>query len=483
MRYKQLFVIVFLGILVFANGLFNGFVADDIPQITENPAVQSLQSIPWFFGGNFLTGNGHVLLGSLYYKPLLYTSFSLLVALFGVHAFGFHLVQIILHIMNACLVFLYCKTFFKKWLSLLLALIFLVHPMNSEAVFYISALQEVLFFLFGMSVLLVIQHYQSKKAFFLGAFLIFCSLLSKETGILFLIIALVQTFLFNRKRFFPFMTILLPFVLLYLFLRFQAIGFHGGQAITPIEHLSLPARLVHIPLILFYYGKTALIPLNLAMSYNWIVTTIDFNHFYFPLIVDIVVLMFLILLGRFLHRNKPAKLFTLYIFFTGWLFTGLILHLQIIPLDNTVAERWFYFPMVGLLGIVGVCFEVLHQKVYKRLFVALLIALVLVFSARTISRSYDWRSDYSLASHDNQVSKDSYILEDQLAYVAFQKKQFAEVKTHAHRSVAIYPNMVNYTSLGVAYFYLGEYENANKAYRNAMKYGDYDLTYDNLAFL
>lgn len=137
---KAIMLIIIAGILVFFNGISNSFVGDDEAQIIENRLVHSVRNIPSFFaGGTFYNGGAQQLVG-VYYKPLLNTIFSFIYTFFGPNFLAFHFFQIILHIINVCILFLFLKHFFGKSLSLILSLIFLVHPINNESVFYISAL-------------------------------------------------------------------------------------------------------------------------------------------------------------------------------------------------------------------------------------------------------------------------------------------------------------------------------------------------------
>src|ERR1700722_18571015 len=178
---KAIHFIIIIGLIVFFNGLFNGFIGDDQPQIIGNPLIQSLSNIPIFFTGSTFY-NGSQSLTGVYYKPLLTTFFSLTYTIFGANAFGFHLFQILLYICNACLLFLVLKHFFEKETAFGLTLIFLLHPINSETAFYISNTQEVLFFFFGILALWILQRHHSQKAMILANIFLLALMLSKETG-------------------------------------------------------------------------------------------------------------------------------------------------------------------------------------------------------------------------------------------------------------------------------------------------------------
>src|SRR5258708_3016410 len=88
---KAIHWIIFIGIIVYANMLFNGFVSDDSSQIVNNTTIHSLANFPLFFsGGTFYTGGAGIFAGS-FYKPLMLIYFSLLYTIFGPASFPFHL--------------------------------------------------------------------------------------------------------------------------------------------------------------------------------------------------------------------------------------------------------------------------------------------------------------------------------------------------------------------------------------------------------
>jgi protein O-mannosyl-transferase len=481
---KAFAIITIIGFIIFFNGFFNGFVGDDPPLTTENPTVQSLNNLPAFFtGSTFYNGAGQKLSG-FFYRPIQTTFFSVIYSLFGANAFAFHFFQILLFIINAFLLFLIFKQFFRKEIALFLSLIFLIHPINSEAALYISVTQEPLFLFFGLSAFLILKTFQSQKAFPLASLFLLLSLLSKEAGILFLILALIYIFIFWRKKFLTFLKYT-PFIFgVYIALRINAIGiFAKVTQNAPIEKLNLLARLINLPDILFFYIRIFLFPFNLAVIYQWINTKIDFIHFLFPLTIDALFLITIGFLGFQLYKKSAKKYFYIYAFFAIWLFLGLSLYMQIIPLDMTVSDQWFYFPIIGILGMIGTVIEAYKINLQNKWTLLAMLTILILLSLRTASRSFDFKDSFTLATHDLKISKEAYGLEHELSNIYFVKGNLEQAKLHAERSIAYYPYVFNYTDLGNADFYLGQYEQAEKAYLKALTYGDNYVTYDNLAAL
>lgn len=478
--FKAIHIIVIVGVIVFFSGLFNNFVGDDFAQIVNNPYVHSIQNISAFFsGGTFYNGNG---LTGVYYKPLLTTYFSFINTIFGNSYFFFHFFQLVLHITNATLVFILFTNFFKKNFSLFLALIFLVHPINSETVYFISNTQDVLFFFFGIVALLLLIHFKTKKYIATAVVCLFLSILSKETGILFFGVVILYTFLFNKKNFIFLFSILLSILIIYILLRIQAIGIFTLPLNAPISQLDLSERMINIPEIVFFYLKAFVYPLNLVSSYQWVHTNITFINFLLPLFIIVLFLISVTSLGWFIYKKHNDEYSKLFVLFNFWLFSGLVLHLQIVPLDATVAERWFYFPMVGLLGILGLAFSTIYKNL-KKTWIIILIIILILLAIRTFVRGFDWNNDYILVVHDIQVSKNSYVLEYKLSSELAKQGRFDEAKIHAERSITLYPYFTNYNTLGTIYLNLNDYGNAEKAFLKGLQFGNYYPIYENLALL
>jgi len=139
-------IILGIGVLAYANSLFNPFIFDDIPQIISNPYIQQLSGLQIILTSSALIAHAQgILFLNNYYKPLLYICYAVLYSLFGASPFPFHLLQLIIHLANTVLIFFIFSYFFKRQLAFFLSLIFLIHPINNETVVYIANLQDVLY--------------------------------------------------------------------------------------------------------------------------------------------------------------------------------------------------------------------------------------------------------------------------------------------------------------------------------------------------
>jgi len=508
---KSIYIIIIIGFCLYFYSLFGKFLWDDEEQIVNNSDIHSISNIPkFFFGSTFNTGGAGTLAG-IYYKPLLITLFSVIYSIFGNNSFFFHIFQLSLHIINSICIFLVFNYFFNKiiikeikylkrfgiWISFFGAILFLVHPINVESVVYISASQEVLFFTFGiMSFMFLILNKENIKVFNVefnsyllsGIFVLF-AFLSKETGILFFIINIMYIFVFQKDRFKKFIYYFISTLSIYIILRFfiARIGLRG-KGITPIMQLSFFERLINIPKVIFFYFKTFFYPRYLLISQNWIVEKINMKDFYIPFIIIITIFSILIYMIFYFYRNKLFnKCFRkLYTFFLIWFIVGIGLHIQIIPLDMTVADRWFYFPIVGLIFILILITSFLIYKfrnVIKNIEIISFIIitfLLTIFSCRTLLRTFDWSNGLTLYQNDIKYNKNAYDLENNYGVELIRKNKVEDAKFHFEKSTKLKSDWwVNWNNLGVCYEREDDYEKALEYYKKSMQNADYYLAYEN----
>jgi hypothetical protein len=251
-------IIAILGFAAYFDGLKNSFLGDDTSQIVTNIPVHSITHIRILFeSSTFYNGQGLAPLIGAYYRPLMTTVFSVIYTLFGAHPFYFHLLQLLLCIGSSIILYLFFRYSFKPALALTLSLVFLLHPIDSQVVFAIASMEDALFFFFGILALYLLVRCTSKWSLCFVALALLMALLAKESGVLFVIMALVYLFWWNRPRFYPFLAIMAVPMAAYLTLKTRAIGLAAiNPGISPIDRLGLSQRLMNTPSIIqFYFSR------------------------------------------------------------------------------------------------------------------------------------------------------------------------------------------------------------------------------------
>lgn len=453
---KKSFILIILGIVLYSFSLFNGFVWDDEVVLQQNPSVMN---------------DSHSLLNQVYFRPGITAVYSSLYTLFGPHPFVFHSIQVIFHILTALLIFFLFRRFLKENIAFYLSLIFLVHPANVEAVCFASALQEVLFTFLGIVglYLLVRAKNISVVNIFISTILITGALLMKETAIMFFPLLLCYVFLFHRKN-----TMSMQFLVLFGIVAVFTYGmarfssgntYFSGYGLFPIMRVSQAVRFMNIPLIILYYLGTFFVPIRLGIAQHWVVHSMNFSLFFLPLIAEII----LVFAALFYIKKTNNKTFT---FFFIWFLLGLLPHIQLIPLNMTVAERWLYFSQIGILGMVG------SLNLKFKIGGGLVILLLFIIS---FMRTLNWHDGLALYSHDI-TSTSSFDLQNNLGVELFRVGRFSEAKKYFEISTRLAPYWwVNWNNLGAVYQHENNLQMAQKCYEKATQNGDYLLAYENLA--
>ena len=465
------------GFVIYFLSLFNGFVVDDNVQILSNPIIRNLNISSLFFGSSYYAGDFSNTAG-IYYKPIFTLLTSILFNLSGGTPFLMHLAQLLLHTTNSFLVYILFSKFFKKFLSIFLAFIFLVHPGNTESVVYISNLQDVLFPFFGLMAI-IIWDFKCKfecKLVIVGVFLLL-SILSKESGILFLLTIPLYVLICDKQKIWKSVLVSISVFIIYFVLRlFIAKVPINHQIISPIMSLSLEERLMTLPKVIFSFLKLFVFPLNLSWGQHWVVKSFDLTEFWIPLLYVIGFCIFVL----FIYFKTSIKQHYKILFFITIALLGLGLHSQIIPLDFTFAERWIYFPMIGLLGLLCYLVSVLRvEKLNKSLILLVTVLLILVLSYRSMIRSLDWKNDKTLVIHDIKIDPNSLSLQNNYAYLMMQEKNYKVAIPYLEKSLATFKDTSSYNNLAFSYAKVGEKENSLATYEKALKLGDFYMTYQN----
>src|SRR3989344_1139085 len=195
-QYKWLWIALlgFLVLLTFGayfKVLRAEFVYDDFAFIVNNKDIQKftpfskfLLSPNIFTGSDYHTEQG----GGKNWRPISSLAFAIEYRLFGPNPFGFHLIGILLHLLNIVLIyFLINKLTNRNGIALAVSSLWALHPALTEAVSWVANQSSLIFFGFFILAVLSILKYQDnkdKKFFIWFSYLFFIlSLLTKETAL------------------------------------------------------------------------------------------------------------------------------------------------------------------------------------------------------------------------------------------------------------------------------------------------------------
>src|SRR5215510_1008259 len=136
---KWILPVVLVCAAVFANSLYGQFVYDDLRQIVRNPLIQdnsliwtALTSDVWAFKGD------GTIAASNYWRPTFTAWHILNFRLFGTDPFGWHVLDLLLHLGVCVLTYLMTRRWnFTPMLACAVALLFAVHPIHVESVAWV----------------------------------------------------------------------------------------------------------------------------------------------------------------------------------------------------------------------------------------------------------------------------------------------------------------------------------------------------------
>jgi tetratricopeptide (TPR) repeat protein len=470
-------VILALGtVLVYLPARHYGFSEyDDRDYVTQNPVVQAgltWEGVKWAFWTT-RSSNWH---------PVTWVSHMLDCQLFGLHAGGPHLVNLLLHILNAVLLFLLLLRMTRAfWQGALVAALFAWHPLRVESVVWVAERKDVLCAFFGLlSLHAYVQFVQRRKsqqdaavAYGLALFLFGLGLMSKPMLVtlpfVFLLLDYwplqrVSDFELRPGRWSGLVLEKWPFFALAA--ASCAVTFivqQQGGAVVSLEWLPLPTRLENAAVACASYLVKTVCPVNLAVIYPL--------HKVLPAVQVLAATMTLILISWLVWRRRRSEPYWV----TGWLwFLGMLL--PVIGLVQvglqSMADRYTYLPQVGLL--MGVIFGAGNWAARVRLKPGVMISVAgivlagsLILTARQIGY---WRDDETLFRHALAVTRDNPVAQNVVGCALLQDGRVEEAIARFKRCLEIDPHYAEaHINLGNYLLEKGQVDEAIAHYQKALE--------------
>ena len=499
--------------LPYLNTLLNGFVHDDNRQVLANPYIRSFRHLPEIFGTtvwSFLGAQGF----TNYYRPMMTLGYLLCYQFFGQLPYGFHLVNVALHVAVVYVLFRLTEKLFRdRILAAIAAAVFALHPIHTESVAWIAAVTDLeLTFFYLLTFWFYVEvarpdggRSDRVQLAMVGSFVL--TILSKEQALTFPLLAMVYEHGYRDDRSDTTMWqklgrygVLWLLASAYLLFRIRLLG-----ALAPV--LQKPnltwyeTVLSGFALVEQYVGKL-LWPAKLCAFYVFrkSLSLLD------PRVLAGVAAMALgLVLFRLLWKRARLASFGML-----WMFITLapVLNARWMA-ANVFTERYLYLPSVGFCWLMAWSWFELwrllqhHAAVWRWACVlASLIILSLAF-VRIVTRNREWRTEEVLFARTLAASPDAYpirtnlgaafwergdvksaerewltmlktnpkdaIVLSDLGLVALKEKRYTEAADFFRRSMRVKPNYTeSHVNLGSAYLEMGETDRAELQFRAAV---------------
>lgn len=419
-----------LPFIIYFNTIGHGYALDDAMVITHNQYTKKgLAGLKDIFLNDSFKGfyqEKTVYLPGGRYRPLSIATFAVEKEFFGLNPHISHLVNILIYAFTGLLLFrllrllAYEKNITPKHLyfAAFSVLIFMVHPVHTEAVANIKGRDELLALLFALITLQSVIRYIDTKGLlwlFIGFISFLIALFSKENAIVFIVLAPLTAYFFRKPDFRHVVISLLPLILATLIIFIIRISINGG-----FIKVEASGHLMNNPYLHAHPGqKYATIVLTLGIYLKLLFWPHPLTFDYYPYHIALtnwhdirVIVIFLLYIGLIFYAiikfsNKSVFAYSILFFI-----------ICLMPVSNVfinvgtfMNERFVYQASVGFaIGISGLLvnfFETMRQSLLKRLLIASVLIIVSVFSVLTFSRNYAWKNDFTLFLTDVKTSSNS----------------------------------------------------------------------------
>ena len=461
----------------YANTLLNGFTMDDLGYIVRNSQVTE-PSLRALFAAHKVS---NVL------RPLTFATFALDWKLGGGVALGFHAVNLVLHAIVGCLVFVLVQLLFRQYqygrtIAFVSALLFAVHPIHTEAVASVVGRAELL--AAGFLIVAWIMHLQDREGFALICFSL--ALLSKESAVVFLPLVLLGDYAIGMgKSAFRYLRIA-AVTLAYFVVLWNVQGRRFGPPSisvidNPLAEVPAAARILNALRILWKYVGLQLYPATLSAdySYNQIPVYGVLRYTLVAAIASIVVLGVWVWAAKKRYRGLVLGIG---IYIASFAITANILK----PIGTIMAERLAYLPSLGFCLLVALAWNWLWQR-WKTVAVGLGFVVIIMLTARTIVRNRDWEDNRTLGYAQLRAAPNSAKTHQNMALVYMDERRLDLARRELEIELQIYPqNPIGLATYGLLDSWQGNYQDAGRKMEQAfysMKREDpaYDEVAVNLA--
>lgn len=494
-------LIITFSIAIYSNALKNGFVGDDKATIINNSLIKDIHNLPKLFEKK----EYFALSGESSYRPFTTFTYFIDYSLYRDKALGYHLTNIILHTVNGILLYIFIILFtqtswlrsqklyspsdkahaamvvrpsgFNFFLPFVASLLFVTHPVLTEAVNAISYREDLLVFLFYIATLIIYTMLRSASALNPLSFFIMYTfscltysfaLLSKEMAVTLPLVVYSYEWFYADKSKKGLYSILLnrytagyvAITFAYLWLRFYYFNNPFEMFLPP---WGLTERALTIPFLLLNYLKLILFPTSLSADYE---IPPVLSVFSFSFILPLIAIASLLILVFQLRKGGKGITF-------GIIFSVITLMpvYNIIPIFNPMAERYLYMPIVGIITAMVLAVNHVFQTTYRYVLLIILIFTISIHSIGVIERNRVWIDNFTWLSDTEKKMPNSYRVHHLLGRMHGDEGKIEEAIKHYQVALELRPYSINdLLELGSIYDSIEKFDEGIEQFQTALKF-------------
>ena len=406
------------------------------------------------------------------WHPLTWVSHMIDCEIFGMNPIGYHLVNLLLHIVNTLLLFAFLrKTTSCIWRSGFVAALFAMHPLHVESVAWVAERKDVLSTMFLMLTLLSYTHYVKSpciKRYLLVMWMFAFGLMSKPMLVSVPILLLMMDYwplcrnkklsLLVREKIPLFAMATSSCVVTYMVQQ-------SGGAVRSLDQYGLGVRIANAIVVYVGYIAKMIWPMNLSALYPHPGNTLPIWQ---------VITCALLLVGvtylalRFSRKNQYIGV--------GWLWylVTLVPVIGIVQVgQQAMADRYTYIPLIGLFVIIawGIPDLLTRLRFTRHAILAVPAAFIIIAlcGCTWIQIGY-WNNGMTLYEHALKATSGHPMVHFVLADALFDKGEVGQAIKHFKKAIEIQPDLAEaHNGLGFVYAKQGKTDAAIAEFSKALK--------------
>ncbi len=437
--------ILAVGFLAYFPSLGGSFVWDDEAIFQENQMVRSWANAPKIFTQEISAGF-ETRQRSNFYRPIQKLTYFFDYSIWKSNPLGYHLTSVLLHVLAALCLFRFVQILLKdSAVALWSALLFVAHPVHTEAVAYVSGRADLLA---AMFMLLGLIFYLKNKNLWVAVFFAL-ALLSKEYAMIFPVLVLFIGWFFRKKLSIVKMLPCAVVLGLYFLVRWQVTGFAPVE--LPVE-TTFWQRLPGFFAGVWESVRVLVWPLGLHMEYGFRI--FEWTDARVMAGAGIVVAA----IGAIFADQIRARTWSGGLL---WFFLALLPQSNLFPLNAWFAEHWLYVPSMGIF--------ILAAK-YLLKWKPVLIGLVSVLTLLTFRQCGYWNNPETFYLKTIQHNPDSARLYNNLGNLYMRQGDLEKAVLQFTKGIAMSPGSATiYHNLGHAYEKMAHYADAESVFKKALE--------------